>query len=230
MGCMCIINTAVNALYILADSRLAPSQWETSLQSNAVSHWLGANLESALHMHDKPWQQWQRIPLHMWLPHTLTMWGTSFRFNTRKPRQNTRQFANDILKFIFLCKISCISTRILLKHVQLSGIGSDNGLAPNSDKPLSEPMMAYLWTHICDNRPQSVNAGIYGPFFFQINASFFSCDQAALWMVQSVCPSHLFDYVPIILSSWNFQESLPMTEVTSMQKSRSEVKGQGHRV
>ena len=26
---------------------LAPSPWETSLQSNAVSHWLGANLESA---------------------------------------------------------------------------------------------------------------------------------------------------------------------------------------
>ena len=35
------------------DSRLAPSQWETSLQSNAVSHWLGANLESILnHMHN----------------------------------------------------------------------------------------------------------------------------------------------------------------------------------
>ena len=32
-----------------ADSRLAPSQWET-LQSNTVSHWLGANLESALHV------------------------------------------------------------------------------------------------------------------------------------------------------------------------------------
>ena len=31
-----------------ADSRLAPSQWETPLQSNAVSHWLGANLESTL--------------------------------------------------------------------------------------------------------------------------------------------------------------------------------------
>ena len=30
-----------------ADSRLAPSQWETSLQCNAVSHWLGANLEWA---------------------------------------------------------------------------------------------------------------------------------------------------------------------------------------
>ena len=31
-----------------ADCRLAPSQWEISLKSNAVSHWLGANLKSAL--------------------------------------------------------------------------------------------------------------------------------------------------------------------------------------
>ena len=33
-----------------ADSRYAPSQWETLLQSNAVSHWLCANLESALNI------------------------------------------------------------------------------------------------------------------------------------------------------------------------------------
>ena len=31
-----------------ADSRFAPSQWETALLCNDVSHWLGANLESAL--------------------------------------------------------------------------------------------------------------------------------------------------------------------------------------
>ena len=31
-----------------SDSRLAPGQWETPLQSNTVSHWLGANLDSAL--------------------------------------------------------------------------------------------------------------------------------------------------------------------------------------
>ena len=43
----------------------------------------------------------------------------------------------------------------------------------------------------------------------------------------SVCPSHLFDYVPIIVSSWNFQELSPQTRVTSMQKVK--VKGQGHR-
>ena len=31
-----------------SNSRFAPSQWETSLQSNAVSHWQGANLQSTL--------------------------------------------------------------------------------------------------------------------------------------------------------------------------------------
>ena len=32
-----------------ADSRFAPSQWEAALLCNDVSHWLGANLESALY-------------------------------------------------------------------------------------------------------------------------------------------------------------------------------------
>ena len=31
-----------------SDSGLEPSQWETLLQRNAISHWLGSNLESAL--------------------------------------------------------------------------------------------------------------------------------------------------------------------------------------
>ena len=51
------------------------------------------------------------------------------------------------------------------------------------------------------------------------------------WSFPSVCPSvclsHLFDYVPIIVSSWNFQELLPMTKVTSMQKVK--VRGQRSR-
>ena len=45
----------------------------------------------------------------------------------------------------------------------------------------------------------------------------------------SVCPSHLLDNVSVIISSWNFQELLPLTDVMLMQKSRSEDKGQGHR-
>ena len=43
----------------------------------------------------------------------------------------------------------------------------------------------------------------------------------------SVCLSHLFDYVPIIVSSWNFQELLPMTKVRSLQKVK--VRGQRSR-
>ena len=31
-----------------ADSRFEPSQWETALRCNDVSHWLGASLEWAL--------------------------------------------------------------------------------------------------------------------------------------------------------------------------------------
>ena len=43
-------NNSWFSVNIRADSRLAPSQWETLLQSNAASHWLGANLESALNV------------------------------------------------------------------------------------------------------------------------------------------------------------------------------------
>ena len=42
-----------------ADSRIAPSQWGTSFQSNAVFHWLGANLESALVIDNM--KQWNHI-------------------------------------------------------------------------------------------------------------------------------------------------------------------------
>ena len=43
----------------------------------------------------------------------------------------------------------------------------------------------------------------------------------------SVCPSHLFDYVTIVVSSWNFQELSPRTRVRSMQKVK--VRGQRSR-
>ena len=39
---------------IRAHFRFAPNQWETPLQSNAVSHRLGANLESALNTEKHP--------------------------------------------------------------------------------------------------------------------------------------------------------------------------------
>ena len=71
----------------------------------------------------------------------------------------------------------------------------------------------------------------------KFNGSFFSCDQAALRTLLSVrpsvrlsvclsvCLSHLFHYV--IVSSWNFQDLLPLTKVTSLQNVM--VKGQSSR-
>ena len=60
----------------------------------------------------------------------------------------------------------------------------------------------------------------------------FSCDQAALTTLQSVrlsvCPSvrlwHLFHKVSVIVSSWNFQELLPLTKVMPCKRSRSKAK------
>ena len=46
----CCIKVVCNRKY-RADSRLAPRQWETLLQSNTTSHWLGTNLESTLKIH-----------------------------------------------------------------------------------------------------------------------------------------------------------------------------------
>ena len=43
-----------------------------------------------------------------------------------------------------------------------------------------------------------------------------------------LCLSHLFHYVPIMVSSWKFQEWLPMAEVMSMQKFK--VRGQTSRL
>ena len=45
VSCLCHCGSVC---HIRAESRFAPSQWETALLCNDVSHWLGANLESAL--------------------------------------------------------------------------------------------------------------------------------------------------------------------------------------
>ena len=57
-------------LYPGSDSRFAPSQWETALLCNDVSHWLGANLESAL----LPFMMYWRIAFRV----TLLALGQSY--------------------------------------------------------------------------------------------------------------------------------------------------------
>ena len=66
---------------------------------------------------------------------------------------------------------------------------------------------------------------IYNSFFSAVGLCSSKNTSFRLSLCLSVRLSHLFHYVPIIVSSWNFQEWLPITEVMSMQK----VNVRGHR-
>ena len=84
-------------------------------------------------------------------------------FNTLRPRLNGRHFADDIFKCIFLNENAWITITISLKFIPKGPISNIPALVQimawhrPSDKPLSEPMMFNLPTHICVTRPQWVN-------------------------------------------------------------------------
>ena len=85
------------------------------------------------------------------------------KFNTLRPRQNGRHFPDDIFKCIFLNENVWISIKFSLKFVPKGPINKIPALVQimawrrPGDKPLSEPMVASLLTHICVTRPQWVN-------------------------------------------------------------------------
>ena len=89
--------------------------------------------------------------------------------NTLRPRQNGRHFADDIFKYIFLNANVWIPITISLKFVPEGPIDNIPALVQimawrrPGDKPLSEPMMLSLLTHICVTRPQWVNAAHKNP-------------------------------------------------------------------
>ena len=84
-------------------------------------------------------------------------------FNTLRPRQYGRHFADNIFKYIFLNENVWIPIKILLKFVPKGQNNTIPALVQimawrrTGDKPLSEPMMVSLPTHICVTRPQWVN-------------------------------------------------------------------------
>ena len=81
-------------------------------------------------------------------------------YNTLRPRQNGRHFADDIFKCIILNVDVWIPIKISLKFVTQGPINIIPALVQiiawrrQGDKPLSEPMMVRLPTHICVTRPQ----------------------------------------------------------------------------
>ena len=85
------------------------------------------------------------------------------RSNTLRPRQNGRHFPDHIFKWIFLNENVWISIKISLKFVPKGPINNILALVQimawrrPGDKPLIEPMMIVLQTHICVTRPQWFN-------------------------------------------------------------------------
>ena len=87
---------------------------------------------------------------------------TTEAINTLRPRQNGRHFADDIFKRISLNENILIPIKISLTFVPKGSINNIPALVQimawrrPGDKPLSEPMMVKLPTHICVTRPQWV--------------------------------------------------------------------------
>ena len=90
----------------------------------------------------------------------------SLVFNTLRPRQNGRHFADDTFKRIFFNKNVRILAKISLKFVPKGPINNNPSLVQimawrrSGDKPLSEPMMVSLLTHICVAWPQWVKGAV----------------------------------------------------------------------
>ena len=77
-----------------------------------------------------------------------------FCLNTLRPRQDGRHFADDSFTCIFFNENCCILIKFSLKYVRKGPIDNNRALVQimawrrSGDKPLSEPMMISLPTHI----------------------------------------------------------------------------------
>ena len=86
----------------------------------------------------------------------------SGKLNTLRPRQNGRHLADDTFNSIFVNENVRILITFSLKFVPNGSINNIPALVQImawcrwGDKPLSEPMMVILPTHICVTRPQWV--------------------------------------------------------------------------
>ena len=99
----------------------------------------------------------------------------AFYLNTLRPRQDGRYLPDDIFRCIFLNENVWIPLKISLEFVPKVPISNIPALVlitawlRPGDKPLSEPMMFSLPTHICVTRPQWVNnTFFYDPKIFTL--------------------------------------------------------------
>ena len=122
---------------------------------------------SQVQKHDE--MQSSKCPLHKRWLHAIQriMCLTSSQrsiFSTLRPRQNGRNFANNIFNRIFVNENVRISVEFSLKFIPKGPINNIAALVQiiawcclPCDKLLSEPVMVSLLTHICVTRLQRLN-------------------------------------------------------------------------
>ena len=160
------------------------------------------------------WYQWCRHIFH-WYHVDLMFWrwrtrGCTPSLITLRSRQNGRHFADDILKCIFLNENVSIPITISLKIVPKGPINNIPALVQimawrrPGGKPLSEPMMVILLTHIhvCVTRPQWVNSWRTGCFIYQIKINdihimYFPWLLNFLFMEIRADPSYIFHWINV---------------------------------
>ena len=104
-------------------------------------------------------------PVKRWVVMYIIKYGG--HVNTLRPRQNRRHFADAMFKCIFLNENVWIPIEISLTFVPIGSINNIPALVQimawrrPGDKPLSEPVMVRLLTHICVTRPQCVKNRVF---------------------------------------------------------------------
>ena len=151
-----------------------PIQWETTLQCNVVSHWLGTYTKWSLmrtfiiysdvcHWHDSSCINHcttgiQQMLCNCFKAH-FTGWKSIHWGRERMAAVSQTTFSN---AFSWM-KSLLIPIKISLQFVPKGPINNIPSLVQTmawphpGDKPLSEPMMVRLPTHVCVTRPQWVN-------------------------------------------------------------------------
>ena len=152
---------------------------------------------------------------------TLLASGTCYisALDTLRPRQNGRYFPDNSFLNVYVW----ISINISLKFVPRGPINDIPTLVQGmawrrpGDKPLSEPMMVTLPTHICFTRPQWVNIHIREIRAKVIyNASPHSVFARVIWfcMLSFLCVGNILfphDMAKLLSCEWWYYEALMCT-------------------
>ena len=149
-----------------------------------------------------------------------------FRLSARSAVLQEEKECFDVLNHAFNnCSLHLKLGSVFVSYIprmQWAYFGYNNGSSRGGDEQINKRWIGWKALYVCREKVfLAATKQLYEWFSPSVRLS------VRLSVRPSVCLSHLFDYVPIILSSWNFQELLPVTKVTSMQKVK--VKGQGHR-